>query len=303
MSEQHVVVTGGIGFVARAVVRGLVECGHHVTVVDRDPRDVELGERVSLVTGDLRDAAVRDQVVVEGVTGIIHLAAYTSVLGSMGDPLNTFNENVVVTAELLDLCRARGVPRFILSSTNAVVGEMGGRTITEESTLHPLTAYGATKAACEMLLSGYANSYGMGTCALRFTNIYGPGMEFKDSFIARIMKAARAGTTLQIYGDGLQRRDLVHVDDVAASVVRAWQDEWTGTVVIGSGESVTVLEMLERARKATGLPLPAEHVPAREGEMPAVVVDIGHARSLGYVPSVDLDAGLASAWADAQTWP
>jgi len=209
---------------------------------------------------------------------------------------------VTVTAELLELARVRGVPRFLMSSTNAVVGEMGGRTITEDSTLHPLTAYGATKAACEMLMSGYANSYGMHTCALRFTNIYGPGMEFKDSFIARIMKAALAGTTLQIYGDGLQRRDLVHVDDVAAAVVLAWTHEWAGTVVIGSGESVTVLDMLERARKATGLPLPAEHVAAREGEMPAVVVDISHARSLGYTPGVSLDDGLASAWADARTW-
>jgi UDP-glucose 4-epimerase len=154
-----------------------------------------------------------------------------------------------------------------------------------------------------MLLSGYANSYGMRTCALRFTNIYGAGMEFKDSFIARIMKAARAGTSLQIYGDGLQRRDLVHVDDVAGSVVLAWRDAWEGTVVIGSGESVTVLDMLERARAATGLPLPADHVPAREGEMPAVIVDISHARSLGYEPTVSLDDGLASAWADAQTWP
>jgi UDP-glucose 4-epimerase len=303
MTEQHVVVTGGIGFVARAVVSSLVEQGNRVTVVDRDPRDVELGERVDLVTGDLRDASVRDRVVVDGVSGVVHLAAFTSVLGSMGDPLGTFHENVTVTAELLDLCRARGVPRFLMSSTNAVVGEMGGKTITEDSTLHPLTAYGATKAACEMLMSGYANSYGLGTCALRFTNIYGPGMEFKDSFIARIMKAARSGSTLQIYGDGLQRRDLVHVNDVARAVALAWQDSWEGTVVIGSGESVTVLDMLERARAATGLPLPAEHVPAREGEMPAVVVDISHARSLGYVPSVGLDDGLASAWADAQTWP
>jgi len=302
MPENHVVVTGGVGFVARAVVRGLTESGNRVTVVDRDDRATDLGERVDIVTGDLREAAVRDRVVVEGVSGIIHLAAATSVLGSMSDPLGTFNENVVVTAELLELARVRGVPRFIMSSTNAVVGEMSGRTITEDSTLHPLTAYGATKAACEMLMSGYASSYGMQTCALRFTNIYGPGMEFKDSFIARIMKAALAGTTLQIYGDGLQRRDLVHVDDVAAAVVLAWKDDWEGTVVIGSGESVTVLDMLERARKATGLPLPAEHVPAREGEMPAVVVDISRARSLGYEPGVTLDDGLASAWADARTW-
>ena len=81
--------------------------------------------------------------------------------------------------------------------------------------LAPLTPYGATKAAGEMLLCGYAGAYGMATCALRFTNIYGPGMEAKDSFVPRLMRAALAGTGVQIYGDGKQLRDLVHMSMIS----------------------------------------------------------------------------------------
>jgi UDP-glucose 4-epimerase len=139
----------------------------------------------------------------------------------------------------------------------------------------------------------------MATCALRFTNIYGPGMGRKDSFVPRMMRAALAGRRIQIYGDGLQRRDLVHVDDVVTAVQSAWDRRFTGTAIVGSGQSVTVLELLDVVRTVTGRPLPAEHVSAQPGEMPAVIVDISRAREqLGYRPSVSLVDGLATVWND-----
>src|SRR5262249_39501014 len=150
-----------------------------------------------------------------------------------------------------------------------------------------------------MLLCGYAGSYGMATSALRFTNIYGPGMRHKDSFVPRLMRAAQSGQVVQIYGDGQQRRDLVHVDDAVAAVLAAWDRRFTGTAIIGSGSSVPVLELLDTVRTVTGSPLPAEHVPAKPGEMPAVIVDISRAREqLGYAPKVSLADGLATVWQD-----
>jgi UDP-glucose 4-epimerase len=176
--------------------------------------------------------------------------------------------------------------------------------VDEAAPLHPLTPYGASKAAGEMLLSGYAGAYGMATCALRFTNIYGPGMAHKDSFVPRLMRAALAGRGVQIYGDGLQRRDLVHVADAVAAVLAAWDRRFTGTAIIGSGQSVTVLELLDAVRTVTGRALPAEHVAAQPGEMPAVIVDIRRAREqLGYRPSVSLLAGLATMWQDFAAAP
>jgi UDP-glucose 4-epimerase len=293
----RVVITGGIGFVGRAVVAAFTGRGNPVTVVDRSAHP---DPAVRSVVGDLTDEGVIAGAVGGGeVIGVVHLAAITSVLRSVEHPVATYQANVAVTQDLLESCRQAGVRRFIMASTNAVVGDVGLATMDEAAPLRPLTPYGATKAAAEMLLSGYAGAYGMATSALRFTNIYGPGMGHKDSFVPRMMRAALACQGVQIYGDGLQRRDLVHVDDVVAAVLAAWDRDFTGTAIIGSGASVTVLELLDAVRAVTGCPLPAEHVAAKPGEMPAVIVDISRAREqLGYRPSISLVDGLTTVWKD-----
>lgn len=293
----RIVITGGAGFVGRATVAAFLDRGNPVTVVDRvgcpDPR-------VRSVVGELTDTALIAEALGSGdVAGIVHLAAITSVLRSIEQPAATYQANVAVTQDLLEGARQAGVGRFVMASTNAVVGDVGHATVRESVPLRPLTPYGATKAACEMLLSGYAGAYGMATCALRFTNIYGPGMGHKDSFVARMMRAALAGEGVQIYGDGLQRRDLVYVDDVVRAILAAWDRRYAGTAIIGSGESVTVLDMVDAVRTVTGCALPAAHVPAKPGEMPAVIVDVSRAREeLGYRPLVPLLEGLATVWKD-----
>jgi UDP-glucose 4-epimerase len=294
--EGRVLITGGCGFIGRAVVNGFQRMGNPVTIVDRQPPDRPL-DGVTHVVGDLRDNDVLDQAVAPGTVGIIHLAASTSVLRSVERPTQTYADNVAVTQELLELARIRGVNRFLLASTNAVVGDVGTKTITEQLPLQPLSPYGATKAACEMLLSGYAGAYGLSTCALRFSNVYGPGMSHKDSFVPRLMRAALTGTTVRIYGDGTQRRDLVHIDDVVRAVLLGWESRHTGSVIIGSGLSVSVLELVDTVRRVTGRPLPTEHVAAQGSEMPAVVLDLSHsADAIGYRPTVELADGLTSTW-------
>lgn len=297
-SGQRVLVTGGCGFVGRAVVRAFQDSGAEVIVLDRRPFP---DARVTSVVGDMTDARVRDRAMAGGVTGVVHLAAITSVLRSAEAPEQTFVTNVEVTQGLLELARTRGVSQFALASTNAVVGDVGTRTITEDIPLRPLTPYGATKAACEMLLSGYAGAYGIDTCALRFTNIYGPGMAEKDSFVPRLMRAARTGGGVQIYGDGTQVRDLVYVADVVDGLIKAWRCRFTGTAIVGAGRSVSVLDLVAAAREATGAALPVEHVPAKTGEMPAVIVDISRARAaFGHQPTMSLLDGLRRVWEDFQ---
>ncbi|MDR2988523.1 MAG: NAD-dependent epimerase/dehydratase family protein, partial [Nocardiopsaceae bacterium] len=227
---------------------------------------------------------------------IVHLAAVTSVLRSVQDPVSTYQINVGATAGLLELARQRGVPAFLLASTNAVAGDVDMTTITEQIPFRPLTPYGATKAAGEMMLAGYAASYSMTCAALRFSNVYGPGTAAKDCFVARLLRAARDGKGIQIYGDGNQMRDLVHVDDVVRGIFAAWTAGHNGPLILGSGASVTVNDIVEAARSVTGAELPAEHVPPRPGEMPAVIVDISAARALGYAPRIDLKAGIATVW-------
>src|SRR6266540_3618998 len=215
LSGQQVLVTGGAGFVGRSVVRALAQQRARVTVVDLQP--FPDGD-VRSVVGEITDPATRDAAVHEGLDGIVHLAAVTSVLRSMEDPAGVYQANVAATAGLLELARIRGVGRFLLASTNAVVGDVGDATI--------------------------------------------------------------------------------HEDDVVQGLLLAWRRRCTGSLIIGSGRSISVLDLLDQARRVTGRPLPAVHVAPKPGEMPAVVVDIGRARSLGYEPTVELEDGLLTAWAD-----
>jgi UDP-glucose 4-epimerase len=293
-----VLVTGGTGFIGRRLVRALLESGADVTVADTHESSEPA---VHSIVGDLRDPAVADRAVRPGTDLIVHLAAVTSVLRSVADPAGTYETNVHVTAGLLELARARSVGGFLLASTNAVAGDVGRAVITEQTPLRPLTPYGATKAAGEMLLSCYSAAYGINGVALRFSNVYGPGMEKKDSFIPRLMRAASAGRGIQVYGDGTQLRDLVHVDDVVAGILLAWRSGVTGPLVLGTGESVSVNDIILAAREVTGAALPVENVPAKPGEMPAVIIDISAAQALGYKPAFDLKSGLTTVWPEFAT--
>jgi len=291
--RSRVLVTGGAGFIGRRMVRALLTEGHEVTVADlRAFGDPE----VRSVTGDLCDPGVPERAVRPGTDVIIHLAAFTYVVASVNDPVSTYRLNVDATARLLELARENEVGTFLLASTNAVVGNVGSAVISEHTVLRPLTPYGATKAAGEMLVNAYANCYGIQGASLRFSNVYGPGMAEKDSFIPRLMRAARDGTGVQVRGDGTMLRDVVHVDDIVAGIFIAWRSGHTGPLILAGGKSVTVNEMVAAARRVTGRPIPAENAPVGPGEMPAVVVDISAARALGYQPAMDLDAGLATVW-------
>jgi UDP-glucose 4-epimerase len=290
---SRVLVTGGAGFIGRRLVRALLDSGAEVTVADQHE---PAAAGVRTVIGDLRNPSVAAQAVSPGTDVIVHLAAVTSVLRSIEDPVGTYQTNVAATAELLELARNRGVGTFVLASTNAVAGDAGSAVITEQQPLRPLTPYGATKAAGEMLLSCYSAAYGIAGAALRFSNVYGPGMEAKDSFVPRLMRAAAGGHGVQVYGDGTQVRDLVHVDDIVAGILLAWQTGFCGPLILGAGESITVNDIVVAARAVTGAPIPADHVPPKPGEMPAVIVDISAARALGYQPTHDLKSGLATVW-------
>jgi UDP-glucose 4-epimerase len=292
--DGRVLVTGASGFIGRAVVAALRGRGVLVTAVDREPPEPSWDDGVTVVTGDLAEQETCVAAFETRPDAVVHLAALTSVLRSVDAPMQTFAQNVTITQVLLELSRGSGVGAFVLASTNAVVGDVGTSTIGVDLPLRPLTPYGGTKAACEMLLSAYSGSYGLATAALRFTNVYGPGMSHKDSFVPRMMRAALSGTGVRVYGDGQQRRDLVFIDDVVNGVLLALDSKYDGRAIIGSGRSVSVLEMLDAVRTVTGCPVPAEHVEAPAGEMPAVVVDITN--DLGYEPTVSLEDGLARTW-------
>jgi UDP-glucose 4-epimerase len=149
-----------------------------------------------------------------------------------------------------------------------------------------------------MLMSAYTAVYGLRCACIRLTNVYGPGMQAKDSIIARLMRNIRLGTTFEIYGDGTQVRDYVHVSDVVAAMrLGLTSDEWAGPTVIGSGTSLSVLEVIDAVRAVSGAAIDVRHGPAKPGEMPAVIVDPSRAHAAGWSPRFpSLDDGLVGVW-------
>jgi UDP-glucose 4-epimerase len=294
LQERRVLVTGGSGFIGRHAVAGLVRAGATVRVIDLGPHP---DPSVDVVVGDLADPDALEAAFAGGMDSVVHLAAVTSVLRSVENPGGTFDTNVAGTHAVLEAARAAGVTSLAFASTNAVTGPMEAPAIVETATLRPLTPYGATKAAGEMLMSAYTASYGVRCVCLRLTNVYGPGMQAKDSIVARLMRAIRLEREFEIYGDGRQVRDYVHVSDVIdAMKIGLVNPEWHGPVVIGSGKSLSVLDVLDTVRSVTGASLEVRHGPARPGEMPAVIVDPSRALAAGWAPRYDFAGGVRGVW-------
>jgi UDP-glucose 4-epimerase len=294
LSGRRILVTGGSGFIGRHAVAELSRAGAQVRVVDLKPHS---DPDVDIVVGDIADLDALGLAFAGGIDSVVHLAAVTSVLRSLEQPDVTFTTNVAATHALLEAARAAGVRSLVFASTNAVTGPMDAPAIVETAPLRPLTPYGATKAAAEMLMSAYTASYGLRCVCLRLTNVYGPGMQAKDSIVARLMRAIRLERKFEIYGDGRQVRDYVHVSDVVAAVRLGLDHQgWKGPIVIGSGTSLSVLEVVEAVREVTGVALAVEHGTARPGEMPAVIVDPSRARAAGWRPRFDFESGLQGVW-------
>jgi UDP-glucose 4-epimerase len=288
LAGQRVLVTGGSGFIGRHVVATLAAAGASVRVVDLLPHP---DPEVEVVLGDIADVTTIDAAYEGGIDYVVHLAAVTSVLKSIQQPELTYQTNVAGTHRVLEGARAAGVKAFVLASTNAVTGPMDDPKITERARLRPLTPYG------EMLMSAYTAVYGVRCTAIRLTNVYGMGMQAKDSIVARLMRAIRLGNGFEVYGDGLQVRDYVNVTDVVSAAKLALTDErWSGPVVIGYGESISVLDVIDEVLGVTGAQLSVSHGTARAGEMPAVIVDTAHAQALGWAPSLDFRAGVTGVW-------
>jgi UDP-glucose 4-epimerase len=294
LAGRRILVTGGSGFIGRHVVAEAARAGAHVRVVDLQPHP---DPEVDIVLGDIVEHDVLDAALEGGFDAVIHLAAVTSVLRSLEHPELTYRTNVGATASLLEAARAAGATTLVFASTNAVVGPSEAPAISESEPLAPLTPYGATKAAAEMLMSAYTASYGLRCAVLRLTNVYGPGMQAKDSIVARLMRAIRLDQAFEIYGDGRQVRDYVHTADVTAAMRLALSNpSWSGPMVIGSGRSLSVLEVVEAVRRVTGARLDVRHGPPRAGEMPAVIVDPSRARAAGWTAELRFEDGLAGVW-------
>jgi len=299
-----VLITGGAGFIGSNLARALAARGDRVRILD----DLSIGQTAyltgvshDLVRGSLADAEMVRSAVA-GVDAIVHLAARAGIDDSVRDPLGTFEANVTWSVGLLEAARLAGVRRVVFASSNAAAGDH--EPPSDETDLpHPLSPYGASKLAVEAYGQAYAATYGLAACSLRFSNAYGPNSLHKRSVVAAWLRAALAGQTIEINGDGSQTRDFVFVGDLAAAVMAALaapEADVAGELFqAGTGIETTVAQLADAIALAVGGAVEIRHGPARMGDVARNVARVDKAaKVLGYRAAVGLADGLArtAAW-------
>jgi UDP-glucose 4-epimerase len=297
---MKLLITGGAGFVGTNLIADLTERGgYDITVIDNET----LGSRESLrpypvrfVHADIRDKeALRD--VMRGQDGVVHLAADTRVMDSIEDPRFNFDNNVVATFGLLEVAREFGVERIVNASTGgAILGEAPAP-VHEEMVPRPLAPYGASKLAAEGYLNAFAATYGLKTCSLRFSNVYGPRSFHKGSVVAHFLKRVLAGEPLTVYGDGSQVRDYLFAMDLTDGIRKAIEQGVTGVHQLGSGKPTTINELIGIIEDVTGKRMSVSYADFRPGEVHTTYCNVSKAmREFDFAPTTPLHEGIAQTW-------
>ena len=293
---KHVLVTGGAGFVGANLVRTLLKRGYTVRVLDNfssGNRAYLAGLDLDIVEGDILDRAAVDAAVA-GTDGIVHLAAQTGVPGSIQDPMRDCQLNVVGTLNMLEAARLAGTQRFVFASSNAPLGKQPPPA-TEDKAPLPISPYGASKLAGEGYCLAYHGSWGLGTVALRFANLYGPFSAHKNSVVAKFIKDIQSTGTITIDGDGLQTRDFIYVGDLCEAVVLALESDIGGEVFqIATGIETSIRALADQIVACMDVDLAVQYGSTRQGDIRKNYSRVDKAREqLGWEPQVALDEGLA----------
>ena len=299
-------VTGGAGFIGSHYVRSLLDGSlgtqvDAVTVLDKltyagnraNLAAVSEDPRYSFVQGDICDGSVLDQVV-PGHDVVVNFAAETHVDRSITGPQDFVVTNVVGTQSLLDSCRRHGTARVVHIGTDEVYGSIESGSWTEDSPLLPNSPYAASKAAAELLVRAYHRTYGMSVSSTRCSNNYGPH-QFPEKVIPLFVTNLIDGLKVPLYGDGLNVRDWLHVDDHIRGIqIVVERGEPGAPYNIGGGVELTNRQLTERILEHMGCGWDewVDYVPDRLGHDRRYSVDDSRLRALGYVPTRTFDDGI-----------
>jgi UDP-glucose 4-epimerase len=296
-------VTGGAGFIGSHLVEALTAAGHAVRVFD----DFSTGRRENLAhiapAPEILEATLTDASAVDGAVAgceiVFHLGALASVAKSVEDPLLNHAINATGTLNVLNAARTVGVRRVVYAGSASAYGgadDPAGQG--EETPLCALSPYAAAKLAGEFYCQSFAAVYPLETVRLRFFNVFGPRQRADSPYsgvIAIFTALLTSGRTPTVYGDGLQSRDFVSVRDVAKALTLAADVPGiSGRVYnVGTGSSVTLLELLAMLNKLLDTSAAPVHGPPRAGDIRNSRAKIDRIRrDLGFEPTVTFEEGL-----------
>ncbi len=307
--HQSVLITGGLGFIGSNLAIKLLGFGAKVTVVDNldpdsggNPFNVEdIKEHIEVIQADIND---EDQMkrAVKGQKYLFNLAGQMSHLGSMQDPFKDLNVNTIGQLKLLEVCRQNNPDvSIVFAGTRQVYGRPKYLPVDENHLLTPLDNNGVSKCAGEMYHIVYNRVHGMKTSVLRMTNVYGPRMRIKDdllTFVGWWFRQLLEGKDIQIFGDGMQIRDLNYVDDVVnALLLCAAHPSANGKIYNLGGEPINLLNLAKLMIEVNGsgkyeiVPFPENRkridIGDYHGDYSLIKADVG------WQPQISLRDGIA----------
>jgi UDP-glucuronate 4-epimerase len=308
-------VSGVAGFIASRVAELLLADGHTVVGLDNlnDAYDVRLKRwRLAQLEGrpgfdfvqaDITRREALDHPALAGdFDALINLAARAGVRPSVQNPWVYVETNVTGTLNLLELCRARGIGKFVLASTSSLYGNRNPIPYQEDqSTDFPLSPYAASKKAAETLCATYHHLHAIDVTVLRYFTVYGPAGR-PDMSPFRFVQRISEGWPITVYGDGRQSRDFTYVDDIARGTIAALRPLGYEVINLGSDTPFELIDMIRTIEKLTGRQAEAIYQPAHAADMPRTWADIGKAtRLLEWRPRVGFEQGLGNlvAWYQA----
>lgn len=305
---MRILVTGCGGFIGSKVSELLSQNGHRIIGIDNlnDAYDVRLKEwrlaqlRVlptfTFVRVDITDRQGLGFLLKQHpVDAVVNLAARAGVRSSVQDPWLYCETNLTGTLNLLDLCREREIPKFVLASTSSLYAD-GARPFREDQvTDRPLSPYAASKKAAEVLSYTYHRLFGLDVTVLRYFTVYGPAGR-PDMSIFRFIRWMAEEDKVILYGDGSQERDFTYVDDVAWGTVLALRPLGYEVINLGSDRPVPLQEVIAILEKELGRTAHLDRRPSHPADVQATWADIGKARALlKWAPHTSLEDGLATA--------
>jgi len=299
---DKVLITGGAGFIGSHTADLLMERGIPVRILD----NLSSGHRHNLpaqhplmefIEGDITDADTVNQAV-QGVSHCLHLAAQVSVVASLEDPAFSARQNILGFVHVLDACRQQGVQRLVYASSAAIYGEPVQLPLEETAAATQCSPYGLEKKVNEDYCDLYRRLYDFSALGMRFFNVFGPRQDPASPYagvIALFVDRITANQPLTVFGDGKQTRDFIYVGDVARSIVAALDKDTRGACNIATGNSTSLLDLIETLAELTGNRPAISFEPPRTGDIVHSLANPARMNGeLGVIADTSLKQGLAA---------
>lgn len=296
MGPQRVLVTGSSGCLGRPLANRLSREGR--TVVGLDIVPTQDAADFTQVTGDVGDESVLEALFAQHrFDAVVHCGGISGQMIAADDPHKVCRVNVFGTVHLLEAARRHKVARFLYGSSQGAYGSAARQAITEEAAFQPVTVYGATKAACDLIAGTYRLQHGLDVTSLRIGRVYGPGRR-TGSLITTMMEAAVTGRPLRLPASGGRRLQYVYEDDIVTALHQALLApvlplaayNVSGPDALSDEEIATLIRSL-----LPGADIAFEEAPLDDGSFPGAPLDCSAARrDFGYAPEYDLSRGLTA---------